>query len=369
MPVCVALHKKWEAEGKENVKREREQWIDWIKGVCMIAVVLNHTYGVLYTSRRILYSTVFAVMLFVFMSGWNSGNSMKEWMWSDRDYIYRKTGRRIWKIWGPYILSIALFCILLYHRLDIPVFMNYLFDFSVWGSYFVCFLTQLILAAPFIFMFFQHWENKIVLQLAVLAVTGILSLLSVYYTSAGNFLFGAKYILGGVYFFIFSLGIFCSFHMEEIFRHKALAGGISFFYMCCFQISGCGKEAWGKDLSLPVMLYSLSVFAVLYWVGHQERLFERGGVFWIFRTTALFGRYSLYIFLFHFPLIALFSETAPGGKILGVVFKCISFACVLYVPVLMNKGMAWIARKLKIILFWGQHEGIVGNEEIDRNEG
>lgn len=80
-------------------KEEKINLIDWIKGCCIIAVILNHLSGLTYTGSAVLF-TGFAVSVMIIMAGYTSGISLS------RECSYKKVMTRCLNIWLPYSISV-----------------------------------------------------------------------------------------------------------------------------------------------------------------------------------------------------------------------------------------------------------------------
>ena len=57
--------------------KKREAWIDCAKLIAMLAVLTDHMYGYAYSSLSIQFAALFAVSLFVLLSGISAGTAYK----------------------------------------------------------------------------------------------------------------------------------------------------------------------------------------------------------------------------------------------------------------------------------------------------
>lgn len=170
-----------------NVKK-RSKKIDWIKGWCILAVMLNHLSGLTYKGNLVLF-TAFAVPTMILIAGYTTGFSFS------KECSYKKIIKRCIKIWVPYALSVILFIIRYYKNVDLFIFLNFLLTFSTSGSYYVCVYTELVVVSLFLYKLYKNLNFNQSIRLLI--ITGFAAVICDKYTSVGTLLLGASKILGG----------------------------------------------------------------------------------------------------------------------------------------------------------------------------
>ncbi|MDH4319426.1 MAG: acyltransferase [Desulfobulbaceae bacterium] len=200
----------------QNQPQKRLLWVDFCKGMAMIAVITDHCYGLIYTNRVIQYHTIFSVTLFVFIGGINYAISLQK---SNGNHI-KNIFQRIQRIIYPFLLSTLCWSIFYEKgKFDMVNFLSMVINFKATGAYyFICFFMQLIALSPVIYYFVNNYNNHIS-HLCIVISSGIMSILFKKYTFILALHGGGKYLFGGSYLFVFTLGIIFFRYIEEIIRY------------------------------------------------------------------------------------------------------------------------------------------------------
>lgn len=102
----------------------RIQWIDFMKAIAIFAVLVDHTYGVLYTNLKISRASFFSVTLFILISGVTSYTSFLR----RKDIPYGEDLKRKLKaILIPYGIATAVYGIIAIRYFDLMSFINSFF--------------------------------------------------------------------------------------------------------------------------------------------------------------------------------------------------------------------------------------------------
>ena len=320
-------------------KQDREQWIDFMKAIAILAVLINHTAGLCYTNPYIGIGSFFSVTLFIILSGITSYSSFER----HKDIPYKKDlDRKLKGILIPYGISTACCVVLHLKYFDLLTFITYFLYFN--GSppfYFVLFYIQLMLISRPLSLFVNTvYESKrpIYQKVLIHIAVGILLLYATHifinYTSTHNINGGAKYLFGGTYLFIYYIGIILGSCKKILYPSLTKSSSYIYIYICgiiIFPILSVatfmemitkgpffGSVAYfGGTYNPPetrLIVYTLMVFGgllCLNWIidkiSFKPFTLIRNAIAWL-------GRYSLYIFLFHMTIIVLLNNTSYAHK-------------------------------------------------------
>lgn len=313
-------------------------WIDFLKGLSIFAVVLDHLFGVIYTNQEVHLYTEFSVTMFIFLAGVTSIISLERNKLPLKEYqLKRLNGTLI-----PYVIATIIYTTVnSNYRFDLSLFWDNLIHFNASGPfYFVVFYCQLVLIAPFLYRLLI--KKKMYFQFLSLLFIYFISKYMTHYTNINGIYGGGGKLLGGSYLFAFFLGMFLFLlyqrYLENINRFWVLIVGFIFslFLIYAIYISGWLNLGWTNPPNKQTFLYTLSVLLLGYSI---FMIFTK----WKFTKKVLsiftvMGRYSLYIFLYH--LLSIFYATkifdmikiSENGIIKAVWF--LSFAIV--IPVLIG---------------------------------
>lgn len=137
-------------------------WIDAVKAVAIIAVIVDHLVGVVYSSRAIQVCSFFSVTVFVFCGGITS-------FYSNKRHEYEKLITVLYKkfqgIMIPYIFATIIYQVCMDSGLAIKQYIKYLIHFNASPPfYFIAFYVQLVLISPFIY----RAVNKVNISLLII---------------------------------------------------------------------------------------------------------------------------------------------------------------------------------------------------------
>ncbi|MDL2253608.1 acyltransferase [Ruminococcaceae bacterium OttesenSCG-928-I18] len=291
---------------------KRERWIDYTKGLAMIAVVVDH-----YPYRNPMLQPVmyFSVVLFFLMAGYNSYSSLERRQPEHYDWGY--TGKHCWKLAKPYLLASAVVVLYAHGVLDLGTYGRAVLTFSASAPfYFVLIFLQMILVSQLLYFMIKRSKagaHPLLLQGAML----LLLLVVVWFTQQYTHLFDlhgtAKNLLGGFYLLMFFIGMLWNAdHLQK--RSPILPACIAaVVFLACLYFILQQQELFGMGplsksppkLTLP--LYGLAVFMLCATL--LPRLEKKGGrvLFTILSPLEWCGKYSLQIFLYHLLFIDLIS--------------------------------------------------------------
>lgn len=127
---------------------KKENWINMAKFIAILAVMVDHTNGVLYTRRSVALASYFSVSLFIFLMGITT-------FWSYERNVGKLKTKVIQKISAisvSYFLATAVYQVAAFHNFDFGRYVTALISFNASGPfYFVLLYIQLVFVSPFIF--------------------------------------------------------------------------------------------------------------------------------------------------------------------------------------------------------------------------
>lgn len=180
------------------------EWINVGKGIAIIAVLVNHTYGILYHNYNICLGSYFSVSLFIFLAGITNFLSSKR---HSDDTILMLTKYRVKRIIMPYVAASFIYYALIADYFSVREYLSYLLHFNASDPlYFVALYLQLLLVAPFlagaikkIVNYKRPWIWYTVIFMLLLAF----SAWSNQYTNILDIRLGGGKLLGGTYLCLF----------------------------------------------------------------------------------------------------------------------------------------------------------------------
>lgn len=287
-------------------KSKDYEWINFLKTLAMIAVIINHTHGIIYSNVLISSYSIFSVSMFVLIGGITAGVSLSRK--SEVNFNYIK--RRVTGILIPYFFASIVYC--LYQSrgyLNITVLINHLVHFTASPPmYYIAFYIQLILVSTLLYKLIKKRYNSIL----IIFILGIIYFISVYftkYTVSETMVLAARNLFGGTFLFVFALGIFFYMWMDKLAAKKysililiICLLGISFFvYKKYILIS------WANPPVNTTIVYTLLIFGIVF--GFFNIFPNRNKYIGIFLNVFTYiGKNSLYVFLYHMLFIDLASK-------------------------------------------------------------
>jgi peptidoglycan/LPS O-acetylase OafA/YrhL len=180
------------------------EWLDALKGIAIIAVVLDHAFIV--DNYEVWKHLYFHVSWFIFLTGVANAYSAQVRGFTSWSEILAMWWRRISKLVPPYAAASALAFIFVYAgRQSITSFGKDLLLFHTLPPlYFIALLLQLLVAFPIIFLVWQRygWIGRIIVCVASIIFAQLLSQFVTF-----PWVLGAHYLLGGSFLYLFVLGI------------------------------------------------------------------------------------------------------------------------------------------------------------------
>lgn len=287
-------------------------WINFAKCVAILAVLLDHSYNILYFNENIWHLSFFSVSLFILVSGFLSYESVER-----HDFSWGKTfWRSSRKIIFAYLTATAVYYIWIYRFFDLSQYIHLVTSFNMSGPfYYVALYIQLMIIAKPLYIFIQKIPGGKKIGCVVEAIIGIFILMisRIFYFST-NIMYlygGAGKFLGGTYLFLFYLGMICAKHKvfytscSKQLNVMTIVSGLCLVLWCFFIYNNFWIEQnypklLGEGINPPGI--SLMVYAILmlfFSCGLYNLLSKSSKVSICFKIVDYVGRHTLYIFLYH----------------------------------------------------------------------
>lgn len=292
----------------------RIAWLDAAKCAAILAVLLNHTVGILYNNKWLLTSSIYCVALFVLISGMTSylSNQRHQRTWLAEFLHSSKT------IIPAYLLATLVFQIARAAKqhtvlFDFATYLRYLGHFNATVLfYYVCLYLQLMLLSRFLYRCIEGFPERFRL---LYEITGGLVLLvfaafSISCTNILDIYGGGGKLFGGTYLFLFYLGMLLMKHriFEPVSPKRCLvflavvtpllAGWYVMIHLTDRSIDAFFP--FGEGYNPPSVAISILALLVLFFVYGAFPLLQTVPVLrWGADAAAYIGRHTLYIFLFH----------------------------------------------------------------------
>ena len=323
-----------------EVEKKRLIWLDFLKGLAILAVVVNHVFDTrmpICPSGLICELSFFNVSLFIICGGVSTSMSFEKC--KSPGGKWSKSLSRIVSLLGYYTIALVLTRIVYTGRLDLDSFLSTWISFPA-QFYFVLFFCELLLVAPLVYSFLIKYHGKYLQSIACVTGIMLIAFYCMFFTKIPQVYGGGGRLFGGSYLFLFAIGSF--FALNVSFSEKTTFVGIASMMMIPlavafvlkFTTGGSGGLAWALNPpGLMRMGYALSLF-----IGFYALLKIR----WIQATRAVnglawFGRHSLDIFLYH--MIVLFALLKLFPHFSGWAWAIVCCLLMLLGGVLIGKGV------------------------------
>lgn len=282
-------------------------WINCAKFIAICAVMVDHTYLVLYVNQGYQWSSFFSVSLFIILSGITA-------YYSDlrhNDTWFRSIIRKSQKIVLAYGLCVFIYLVVISHFFDLKSYFVYLFGFNISGPhYFVLLYLQLILVDYICFQSLSFTGKKgVLIEIAVFIIMLFVSYFTTNYSNILDVYGGGGKLFGGTYLVLYYLGMIIAKHdLLEGNKIKSLfllliGAGIYVITACHlwrFRNSWDMKIPFGAGVNPPSISLSLLACGMLLCCAGLFQLLEQWkGTSWIVTALNWLGSHTLYIFLYH----------------------------------------------------------------------
>ena len=338
----------------ENIKKaERIRWIDCAKTIAIMAVLVDHTNGILYTNQDIATASYFAVSLFVILSRMTSISVLR----AERTFSYQL--RKILKMFAEYAIANGVVLIWYNKCFDLKIWISHVLNFSLQGPYyFLLFFFQLVLVAPFLNYWCKYCDNrerKWLWHIGTLVVLGYLSSVFIRYTYVLPVHGGGQFLFGGTYLLLYYIGILFAqinlFHMGAKKRVILLVvSACTWVFWWRMMVSNklpfdeWLSSYWGAGFNPPSVKFIVFALITLFMLYALFSLLEEygrkiGEV--ITNGLAFIGKNTLYIFMYHLVCMNIVCILFPQIYNNIWVLRSVVFGSMLLLPVF----VCWCVKK------------------------
>lgn len=293
------------------------QWIDCAKGFAILAVLMIHSYNILYTSIEIVWAVDWALSLFVVITGIGSymSHSRTDLTWGK---AYWKS---IKKILEAYLICSAVCQVIKTQRFDIREYVYQIIHFNASGPlYYVALHLQLMLISwPLYYLLKKIPKNKrgYWLEFVLFLVVSFVASVTTNYTQILDIYGGGGKVLGGTYLILLYLGMlmmkhecFDNDHMINSIFIWIISGGI--WILLWNNLVGIktiidSKLPFGEGYDTPSMVSMIYGICTLFAIYSVCKILEKRKItLTIVHVVSWIGRHSLYIFMYHAVILYFF---------------------------------------------------------------
>lgn len=290
-------------------KNNEIKWINCAKFLAIIAVIIDHTHGVLYANHRISLFSFFSVSLFIIISGMMCYLSNEKHGLSWLETFVRSSRNIV----VAYLLANFIYLIYIQRSFDLKIYLQYVISFNISGPfYFVLLYLQLMLVNRPLYSIIKRAPKKynVLWESGIGVVILIISSWTTSHTNLLNVYGGGGKLLGGTYLLLFYLGMLFSKH--DIFKNLTLKKSavitVISFVLCLFwwtfacydQFALDAKLPFGKGINPPGITLGLMAVIMLFLSCGMFSLFQfTKYLYWITSFCSWIGKHTLYIFLYH----------------------------------------------------------------------
>lgn len=325
------------SDSTKSKKPKNYLWLDLLKGIAMIAVVIDHLFYY-YNNLSVQNHTGFHVSLFILLAGFTSAISIQ-----NRGGVvnFSYILKRISKIFLPYLIATFIYCF--YNKIFNPILIfKKIITFSASGQlYFVFFYLQLIAISFLIYKLINHQKTKL-LDIPLVILFYFLAYLFNQNKIINSFYGGSGVLLGGSFFFLYTLGFFIKkyehFLDKKIFNYLLLS--ISLISFVIFEYFNLISKSWSNPANNLLIIYCLIVFSLF--SSLYQLVFTHFPK--ILKPITLVGQQSLYVFLYHTLIINIFSKFLPFPKNYSLLTTFYLLILATYLPIIIFS----LSKKLKL---------------------
>lgn len=292
--------------------KPRVYWIDFAKLVAIIAVLVDHTWNILYTNPLIANYSHFSVCVFILVMGVTSYWSFNKQCGNVLSRVLK--GCR--KILYPYIVSTLIYGIVMDQHFNFALFIDRLIHFNATlPFYYVLLYTQLLFVVPILYYLLQTASKskyEFCIELLTFIVVFIIGGLTTIFSNILDIYGGGGKLIGGTYLVLLYIGMLYAKHQDQIHLYRFPASFIVFlllstgiyawakYIMSTSQSSSCLNIYFGFNLNPPsisLIVYALLIFLA---INFFSVLIQPISIIHkTFELSSNLGKHTLYIFLYH----------------------------------------------------------------------
>lgn len=279
--------------------KEQIGWIDFLKGVSIFAVIMDHLYNIVYFNSGLHLFTGFSVSLFIFLAGITSVISLQR----NKKPLKLYQLKKVKGILIPYVIASLVYSLIVHDfHFNLGVFWREIITFSASTPfYFILLFLQLILIAPYLYHVIVN--KHIIFQLLSIVPAFFISKYLSEFTAIDGVFGGGGRILGGTYFFLFHLGMVFyliyknHYKMVDKIWINVIAAIISTSSLYLIHSTGALTMGWSNPPNKFTIWFTISVFVLGYSIYSLITKYGLGKMF--SKVVEYLGKQSYYIYLYH----------------------------------------------------------------------
>ncbi len=287
---------------------QREEWIDVAKAFAIFAVLIDHTYGVLYKDYVIHNPSYFSVSLFILCMWVTSYLSNKRTKWN-----YKVLAKKIIGILIPYSMASAIYSIVEYKCFNLQLYLTSWIHFNASPPlYYVLLYIGLLIVAP-VFLYLLQSEYKgfggMLYNFVVFAIIVLFSAVCTKRTNILEIYGGGGVMFGGSYMILLYLGMLFAKYFAEVevtnvfvdmFLFSLFILWSSFININQFKIDSYFPFGSGINPPSITLFCGALIMLAIAWTFKGVQKSSRAVIRKIHDCLSYIGRHTLYIFLYHF---------------------------------------------------------------------
>lgn len=354
--------KKNEKESNElitaQLAKKRIKWIDCAKAVAIMAVLVDHNKGFLYTNQDIARSSYFSVCLFILLSGITAFNTTTVVRGGGEHKNYRSIGRLL----GQYAIATFILQVWYTRFFDLQIYVSHLLHFDIQAPYyFILFFLQIKLISPFLILwcvFCDKQKMNFIWHFITLVFLCWFCSILIRYTFILQVHGGGKNLFGGTFLLLYYIGILlANFKVFEIFNSKrvVILPVAVILWSIWWRLSCMGKlpfdtmlaKYWGDGFNPPgvnFIVFSIITLFVCYAAFSlmEDNVNQMGKT--IVDGFTFIGQYTLYIFMYHLLVRDVILTFWPAAVEANIWLK----RFVIFIPMLIVPALlVWLIKKSK----------------------
>ncbi len=325
-------------------KNNSLHWINGVKLISIIAVIVTHTHTILYSNLYINRSSSFSVTLFVLISGVGTAISFTR---KGQIISFKENLLKLLPLLKSY--AFATFVLVIFEN-RINDYYYALVTFSASGVlYFMFFFLQLKIITPYLLNVLHYCDKqkyKYLFHTGTLLIVLILSSIFINYTHLLPLYGGGKHLLGGTYFFVYYLGlvlgslnIFNVTTIKKVFIF-VLSFGLFVVWSYKLYLDALPFDAWLSPFfrrgdnppSFNYIILAISVLFVCYSFFSILSSINIKPVHLVLKITDYLGNGTLYVFFYHLAILAIITSNVPISTPYPIWFRFVLFVSMLCIP-------------------------------------
>lgn len=341
----------------------KKEWINCAKFFAILAVVVEHSKGILYTNQDLADATRYSVSLFILISGYLCFSSNERHNRTYKDTVVMSCKKIVWS----WIFASFIYTIVACHWFDFQVFVNSLIYFNATGPfYYVLLYIQLMITSKMIYCLLisskQYTKKR---ELACdIVLFFFLAFFAAVTTNNTNILYiygGGGKLFGGSYLILFYIGMVINKYRLLYNNNKVEIIFIFIFsIICCvgwWRMMCVGYRTvidsffpFGEGVNPPsvtIMVFALLVFLCCYsffsicsWYAGTNNITKVIG--WV-------GQHTLYIFLYHRLWLDYFLKKYVNPDNIAIR-RVIYITIMIAMPIAMEYLVLYIIKRIRCII-------------------